>query len=325
MKLVVIIPCLNEETTLPLVLGSIPEQIPGIDTIEILVIDDGSTDRTVAVAKRLGVRHFIHHARNRGLAMSLRDGIRGAMEMQADIVVLTDGDNQYPQERIPDLIRPILDGTADTVIADRQVKSIEHFSRTKKFLQRFGTGVLNAAAGTDIPDSTSGFRAYSREAATKFNLIGQFNFAMETTLQAAHKRLQIATVPIRTNPKTRDSRLFKSSWEHVRKSAVALINAYIMYKPFMAFMTLGIILLAGGLIPFVHFLYLTLTTANAFGAHHLQSLIIGSVLLTGAFFCFTLGIIANLIRVNRVLMEDLLEELRRERYGMLVEETTDEP
>ncbi|MCL4310057.1 MAG: glycosyltransferase family 2 protein [Actinomycetota bacterium] len=324
MKLVIMIPCLNEEKTLSLVLETIPKEIPGIDTIDVLVIDDGSTDQTVAVAKQLGVKHFIHHARNRGLALSLREGIRGALELKADILVLTDGDNQYPQERIPDLIRPILDGAADTVIADRQVRTIEHFSPMKKFLQKFGTGVLNAAAGTSIPDSTSGFRAYSREAATKLNLIGKFNFAMETTLQAAQKRMNIATIPITTNPKTRESRLFKSSWEHVRKSAVALINAYIMYKPFMVFMTLGIILLIGGLVPFVHFLYLTLTTGNAFGAHHLQSLIIGGVLLTGSFFSFTLGIIANLIRINRILIEDVLEELRRERYGMLVEETIDD-
>ena len=320
MKLVIMIPCLNEEATLPLVITTIPKQIPGIDSIDILVIDDGSTDNTVAVARQLGVEHFIHHAKNRGLALSLRDGIRGALELKADILVLTDGDNQYPQERISDLIRPILDGTADTVIADRQVQTIEHFSPMKKFLQKFGTGVLNAVAGTSIPDSTSGFRAYSKEAAAKLNLIGQFNFAMETTLQAAHKRLKFVTIPVKTNPKTRESRLFKSSWQHVRKSAVALLNAYIMYKPFMVFMTLGIILLIAGLIPFFHFLYLVLTTRSPFGAHHLQSLIVGGVLLTGSFFSFTLGIVANLIRINRVLIEDILEELRRERYKMSLDE-----
>jgi glycosyltransferase involved in cell wall biosynthesis len=319
MKLVVMIPCLNEEATLPLVVATIPKKIPGIDKVEILVIDDGSTDKTVLVAKQLGVKYFIHHARNRGLAMSLRDGFRGALEMGADIVVLTDGDNQYPQERIPDLVKPILDGEADTVIGNRQIHTIEHFSPMKKFLQKFGTGVLNAAAGSDIPDSTSGFRAFSKEAITKLNLIGRFNFAMEMGIQSSYKRLSIASIKIQTNPKTRESRLFKSSWEHVRKSALALTNAYVMYKPFMVFMTLGIALFIAGLIPFANYLYVFLTTRTAFsGPHHLQALIIGTVLLNASFVSFTLGIIANLIRINRVLIEDVLEEQRRERYDILV-------
>jgi glycosyltransferase involved in cell wall biosynthesis len=309
------IPCLNEETTLPLVMVNIPKKIPGIDTIEVLVIDDGCTDQTVAVAKKLGVKHFIHHPKNRGLAFSLRDGLRGALEMGADILVLTDGDNQYPQERIPDLIKPIIEGKADTVIADRQTDKIAHFSPTKKFLQRFGTKVMNTAAGTSVPDSTSGFRAWSREAAIKLNLIGRFNFAMETTLQTAHKRLNIATIKIETNPKTRESRLFKSSWEHVRKSAVALSNSFLMYRPFIVFMTIGAILLVGGLIPFIHYIYVYFADKSPFGSHHLQSLIIGTVLLNGAFISFTLGIVANLIRINRSLLEDLLEEQRREHYN----------
>lgn len=311
------IPCLNEEATLPLVITTIPKKIPGIDSIDVLVINDGSTDHTVAVAKKLGVKHFIHHARRRGLAFSLRDGIRGALELGADILVLTDGDNQYPQQRIPDLIKPILEGRSDIVIADRQVHKIEHFSRSKKFLQKFGTKVLNAAAGTNIPDSTSGFRAYSKEAAIKFNLIGRFNFAMETTLQANYKRLAIETIKIETNPKTRESRLFKSNWEHVRKSGLALVNAYTMYKPLMVFSTLGVVLLIGGLIPFIHFayLYFTTPTKEAFGAHHIQSLIIGSVLVIVSFISFTLGVVANLVGINRALLEDLLEEQRRAKYN----------
>lgn len=321
MKLVIMIPCLNEEATLPLVVATIPKSIPGIDSIDILVINDGSTDKTVMVAKQLGVKHFIHHARTRGLALSLRDGIRGALELGADILVLTDGDNQYPQERIPDLVQPILDGKADTVIADRQIHTIVHFSRTKKFLQRFGTKVMNTAAGTNIPDAASGFRAYSKESAIKLNLIGRFNFAMETTMQASHNRLKLATIKINTNPKTRESRLFKSSWEHVRKSAIALVNAYIMYRPFMVFMSLGLVLLVAGLIPFIHYVYIYFTTArSAFGPHHLQSLIIGTVLLNASFISFTLGIVANLIRINRTLIEDVLEEQRRDRYGLVITE-----
>ncbi|HUA12987.1 MAG TPA: glycosyltransferase family 2 protein [Candidatus Sulfotelmatobacter sp.] len=320
MKLVIMIPCLNEETTLPLVLESIPKKIAGVDSQEILIIDDGCTDKTVEVARSYGVRHFIHHAKNRGLAYSLRDGIRGALEMGADILVLTDGDHQYPQERIPDLIKPILDGKADTVIGDRQTHTIEHFSPMKKFLQKLGTKVLNTAAGTNIPDSTSGFRAYSKEAAIKMNLVGRFNFALETTFQASHKRLNFVTIKIKTNPKTRESRLFKSSWEHVRKSAVALTNAYTMYKPFVVFMTIGIILLICGLIPFAHYLYVVVINSHPYGTHHLQALIIGTVLLNASFISFTLGVVANLIRVNRVLIEDVLEEVRRDRYDMTVHE-----
>ena len=319
MKLVIMIPCLNEEATLPLTLSTIPKKIKGIDVTEILVIDDGCSDNTVAVAKSLGVKNFIHHPQKRGLALSLRDGIRGALEMGADILVLTDGDNQYPQERIPDLIKPILDGEADTVIADRQTHTIEHFSPMKKILQKLGTTVLNKAAGTDIPDSTSGFRAYSREAAIKVNIVGRFNFAMETTLQASYKRMSIASIKIKTNPKTRESRLFKSSWEHVRKSAVALLNSYSMYKPYAVFISLGTILLILGLIPFINFLILVIFTKNPFGAHHLQSLIAGAVLLNASFISYTLGIIANLIRINRSLLEDILEEQRRSRFDISVE------
>lgn len=315
MKLVIMIPCLNEETTLPLTLANVPKKIPGIDQIEILIIDDGSTDKTVEVAKSLGVKHFIIHPKNRGLALSLRDAIRGALDLGADVLVLTDGDNQYPQEKIPDLIKPIIEGKFDIVIADRQTQNISHFSPTKKFLQKFGTAVLNFVAGTSIPDATSGFRAYSKEAAIKFNLVGRFNFAMETTVQASQKRLSIGTITIETNPKTRESRLFKSSWEHVRKSSVALFNAFMMYKSYVFFIAIGGILLISGLIPFIHYLFLVLThNKSAYGAHHLQSLLVGTVLLTGAFMSITLGIVSNLIRINRVLLDDILEEVRRSKY-----------
>jgi len=314
MKLVIMIPCLNEEDTLPLTLSTIPKTITGISDIEIVVIDDGCTDKTVEVAKKLGVKQFVHHARNRGLAHSLRDGIQRALELGADILVLTDGDNQYPQERIPDLIKPIMDGKADTVIADRQTHTIDHFSPTKKLLQKVGTTVTNLVAGTNIPDATSGFRAYSKEAAIKLNLVGRFNFAAETTIQAANKRLGLATITIKTNPKTRESRLFRTHWEHVRKSAAAMFNAYTMYKPYTVFLTLGAILFIAGAIPFAHYFYLVLTVKNPGGAHHLQSLLTGSVFLIASFFSVTLGIIANLIRINRSLIEDVLETIKRNQF-----------
>jgi len=314
MKLVIFIPCLNEEETLPSVLKSIPAKISGVDTIEVLIVDDGSTDNTVTVAKRLGVRHFLRHTVRQGLSKSFRDGLNYALEMGADIIVLTDGDNQYPQECTPDLIQPILEGRADTVIADRQVQTITHFSPNKKILQWFGTWVLNTAAGTKIPDAVSGFRAYSRAAALQLNPVAPYSFATETTIQAAHKGQSIAIVPIKTNPKTRESRQFKSNWQHVRRSSVTIVRAFYMYRPFALFLPLGFFFLVVGAAPFVHFFWLTITTKSPFGAHHLQSLIIGSVLLVASFISFTLGVIADLIRINRLLLEDILERQKRLDY-----------
>ena len=312
MKLIVMIPCLNEENTLATVLKSIPKKITGIDKIEVLVIDDGSTDKTVQVAKTMGVKHFIYHHKNQGLAYSFRVGLREALKLRADIIVITDGDNQYPQERIPDLVKPILNDKADLVIADRRVQTIEHFSPTKKLLQRVGTRILNLTAGTNIPDGTSGFRAYSRKAAVQLNLVTRWGYAMESTIQAGIKRHKIATIVIKTNPKTRESRNFKSSAQHVRRSAITIFRAFVMYRPYAVFLSAGVVFLILGLIPFAHYYYLVLTTNPkiANGPHHLQSMIIGTVLLIGAFICFTLGIIADLIRHNRSLLEDILEELK---------------
>lgn len=311
MKVVVQVPCLNEEETLPLVLNSIPKKIPNVDSVEVLIIDDGSTDKTVEIAKKHGVKHFVYHRRNRGLARSFQDGVLKALEMGADIVVNTDGDNQYPQERIADLVQPIIRGEAEIVIADRQVSDIEHFSGPKKWLQKFGTKVLNLAAGTNVPDAPSGFRAYSKEALLQLNVVTRFSYAMETIIQAGNKRLAIASLPIKTNPKTRESRLFKSSWEHVRKSGSAIVRAFLMYKPVSLFVGLGLVLLALGLIPFGRFLYFAVVDS---AGGHVQSLVIGSVLLIGAFMAFALGVIADLIRINRSLTEDMLEQIKRSRF-----------
>jgi glycosyltransferase involved in cell wall biosynthesis len=314
-KLVIMIPCLNEEGTLPLVLESIPKRIDGVDSIETLIVDDGCTDRTVEVARRLGVRHFVHHRKNQGLSRSFRDGLIRALELGADIIVLTDGDNQYKQERIPELIRPILDGEADTVIADRDTQNIEHFSATKKFLQKFGTWVLNLAAGTSVPDATSGFRAYSRKAAMQLNVIAEYSFATETTIQAAHKHHAMSHVTIPTNEKLRESRQFKSNWQHTRRSAVTIVRAFIMYKPYAIFLSLGFILLVLGLAPFVHVLWKSLRVHEylIFGPKHIRSLVVGTVLLIAAFISFTLGIVADLVRINRLLLEDVLEQVKKTR------------
>lgn len=311
MKLVIQIPCLNEEATLPLVLKSIPKSIEAIDEITILVIDDGSTDKTVAIAKKHGVEEFVSHPQNMGLARSFQDGIARALELGADIVVNTDGDNQYPQQEIPNLIKPLIEGRADIAIADRQTATIEHFSGFKKFLQKLGSDTVNWAAGTNLPDAASGFRAYSRASLMRLNTTTRFSYAMETIIQAGNKGMSIASVPITTNPKTRESRLFKSTFEHVRKSGAAIARAYVMYRPYVIFASLGILLLIAGLIPFVRYLILLLQDHTT---PHLQSLILGTVLLTGSFVCFVLGIVADLTRTNRILLEDTLEHLKELRF-----------
>ena len=313
MRLVVQVPCLNEEETLPLVLQSIPKQIPGIDEIIVLIIDDGSTDRTVEVAREHGVTHFVRHARNRGLGRSFHDGVQRALELGADIVVNTDGDNQYPQERIADLVQPIVHGRADIVIADRQVDKVEHFSRFKIMLQKVGSKIVNLAAGTDLPDAASGFRAYSRDSLMLLNTITRFSYCMETIIQAGNKKLKIDSISVVTNEKTRESRLFKSMGQHVRMSAGAIIRAYIMYKPYVIFTVLAAVFGVAGLVPFVRWGILQIVDDNPGG--HLQSLLIGSVLLIVSFLCVIIGILSDLIRTNRMLIEDGLEHTKKMRFG----------
>lgn len=313
MRLVVQVPCLNEEETLPLVLESIPRQIPGIDEIIVLIVDDGSTDRTVEVAQAHGVTHFVRHARNRGLGRSFHDGVQRALELGADIVVNTDGDNQYPQERITDLVQPIISGDAEIVIADRQVHLVEHFSPVKVMLQKLGSRTVNMAAGTDLPDAASGFRAYSRESLMLLNTITRFSYCMETIIQAGTKKLKISSIPIVTNPKTRESRLFKSTRQHVLNSAGAIIRAYIMYKPYVIFTFLAALFGTLGIIPFVRWGVLQVIDEKPGG--HLQSLLLGAVLLIVAFLNVIIGIISDLIRTNRMLIEDTLEHTKKMRFG----------
>lgn len=313
MRLVVQIPCLNEEQTLPSVLSTIPKEIPGVDEIIVLVIDDGSTDRTIEVAREHGVIHFVRHAGNQGLGRSFHDGVQRALELGADILVNTDGDNQYPQERIADLVQPIVHGRADIVIADRQTHLVEHFSWFKKKMQKFGSWVVNKAAGTDIPDAASGFRAYSRDSLILLNTITRFSYCMETIIQAGNKKLKIDSVTVLTNPKTRESRLFTSMTQHMRMSAGAIVRAYIMYKPYVIFSYLAIAFGVLGLIPFARWSVLQ------FSDHpggHIQSLLVGSVLLMIAVMCVIIGIISDLIRTNRALIEDTLEHTKKMRFAV---------
>ncbi|AWE41944.1 MULTISPECIES: glycosyltransferase family 2 protein [unclassified Actinobaculum] len=312
MKVFVQIPCLNEEKTLPLVLESIPETIPGVDELEILVIDDGSTDRTIEVAQSFGVKHIVRHARNQGLARSFRDGVDYALAHGADIVVNTDGDNQYPQERIPDLVAPLIAGEADVAIADRQTAKISHFSPFKKMMQAFGSKIVNIAAGTHLPDAASGFRAYSREALYRLNIITKFSYCMETIIQAGNKRLRIASVPVTTNAKTRESRLFNNIFQHMAKSASAIIKSFLMFKPHIPLGWLAVITGVLGIVPFVRFLVYAIQGESG---GHVQSLIFGSAMLVASLLSLALIVIADLQKTNRVLIEDALERVKRVQYA----------
>ena len=312
MKLIVQIPCLNEEATLPLVLTSIPSYIEGIDQIEILVVDDGSDDRTVEVAREHGVHHIVSHTSRMGLARSFRDGVEYALAHGADIVVNTDGDNQYPQGRIGDLVAPIIAGHADIVIGDRQTHTIEHFSSFKKIMQRFGSWVVNQAAGTELPDAASGFRAYSRYSLYRLNIVTQFSYTMETIIQAGNKRLAIASVEIDTNAKTRESRLFNNMFEHMIRSGQAILRSYLMFKPWSVFAGLTLLLGVIGLVPFVR--YAILLSSGDEGNHY-QSLMLGTLLLIGAALSTALGVLSDLSKTNRVLAEDQLQRLKEQAYG----------
>jgi glycosyltransferase involved in cell wall biosynthesis len=311
MKVVVQIPCLNEELTIDKVIDSIPKKIPGVDKIVILLIDDGSTDKSVAIAKAHGVTEFIHHTQTVGLGRTFHDGVMRALELDADIVVNTDADNQHPQEMISELVASIVAGKADIVIGNRGTQSIEYFSPLKKWLQKTGTKVVNAAAGTDVPDAASGFRAYSRESLMQINTVTRFSYTMETIIQAGNKGLAIASVPIVAKKALRPSRLFKSMHHHVLKSASAIIRAYIMYNPFTVFASIAIIMFVLGLIPFVRFLFFALQGERG---QHTLSLLLGLLFWVSALLAGAIGILADLIRTNRILNELALENLKRTRF-----------
>ncbi len=307
MKLIVQIPCYNEEQTLPLVIDSIPKHIDGIDVIETLVIDDGSTDKTVAVAKKLGVNHIIKHRRNQGLAFSFSDGINAALRHGADIIVNTDADNQYPQQDIPKLIAPILEGKAEMVVGDRQTAKIAHFSKLKKTLQWFGSAVVRQLSQVDVPDAVSGFRAYSREAAIQLNIVTDFSYVIETIIQAQHKRLAVASVPVITNAPTRDSRLFKSMGQHIQKSTAAIVRSFTMYRPLFVFMFVGVSMFYVGALLGLRFLYYAFIGE---GSGHIQSLIVAAVLIIVGFQTSMTGLMADLIAINRKLAEKSLTKLK---------------
>ncbi|HOQ04618.1 MAG TPA: glycosyltransferase family 2 protein [Anaerohalosphaeraceae bacterium] len=313
MKLIIQIPCYNEEATLPQVLADLPRQIDGIDIIEYLLIDDGSTDRTVETARRLGVHHILPLGTNRGLAFAFLRGLHYAVQLGADIIVNTDGDNQYDGRCIPDLIRPILEGRLDIVIGARPIKTIEHFSWSKKKLQQLGSRVVRQFSGTDIPDTTSGFRAYSAEAAMKLHVFNRYTYTLETIIQAGHMDLRIGSVPIRVNPQTRPSRLISSTPAYIARSASIILRSYITYKPLWTFFYVSIVPGTLGLALCIRYLYFFFTGS---GRGHLQSLLLAAILLILTFLLWVLGILADLISVNRKLIQEQLYLSRnQERTG----------
>ena len=308
MKLIVQIPCYNEEATLPQTVADIPRAISGVDQVEILIIDDGSNDRTVDVAREIGVDHIIRNKTNKGLARSFGIGMDACLRLGADIIVNTDGDNQYAGQDIPKLVRPILDGTADVVVGDRQTDTIEHFSWTKKRIQSIGSAGIRAFSGIDVPDAVSGFRAISRDAALQMNIVSSFSYTIEMLIQAGRKHMAVTSVPVGTNPKTRESRLFKSVPEFLEQSLTTLLRMYSMYHPLRVFVLIGLVLSLAGSVPIIRFLVFFFAGE---GAGHIQSLIIGGVLLVIGFVTFLIGMVADLINYNRQLIEMTLEKVRR--------------
>ena len=300
MKLIIQIPCLNEEETLPGTLADLPREVPGFDSVEWLVIDDGSTDRTVEVARANGVDHIVKLTNNKGLANGFQAGLDAALKLGADVIVNTDADNQYDASFIPDLVAPILAGNADMVVGDRQVMTIEHFSPLKKSLQRLGSWVVRQASETDVPDTTSGFRAYNREAALQLAVVSKYTYTLETIIQAGKMTVAVAHVPIRTNEKTRESRLFKSMGQYVRRNAVSIFRIYSMYEPLKVFMTLAAIIGVGAIAVWTRFL---VSYIQGEGAGHVQSLILGAVLFNAAVVLAALGIIGDLLSGQRIMLQ----------------------
>jgi len=301
-KLIIQIPCLNEEETLALTLSHLPREVPGYDTVEWLIIDDGSTDRTVEVARANGVDHVVSFRHNQGLAKGFMAGIEACLKLGADTIVNTDADNQYDASCIPDLVAPILDGRAEIVVGERPVMETEHWSLLKKYLQRLGSYAVRVASNTKIPDAPSGFRAIHRDAAMRMHVFSEYTYTLETIIQAGRKNMRIVSVPIRTNGETRPSRLMKSKRSYIQRSLVTILRVFLAYKPLRAFFTAGVVLGGIAAVIGVRFLW---AYAVGEGDGKIQSLILMSVLAMASFISFGVGVIADLQAVNRKLLEDV--------------------
>lgn len=311
MKLIIQIPCLNEAETLEIALNDLPKHIDGIDEIEYLIINDGSKDNTVEVAKNWGVHYVVNFKQNKGLARGFMAGLDACLRNGADIIVNTDADNQYCGEDIEKIVRPILDGKADIVIGERPIDNTEHFSPLKKKLQHIGSWTVRVASKSDIPDAPSGFRAYSREAAMRLNVVNQYTYTLETIVQAGHEKIAMTSVPIRTNAELRESRLFSSMFGYIKKSVVTIVRSFMMYKPLTFFGGLGVILFLIGLILGIR--YLVFIFAGVPGGH-VQSLILASTLMMMGFMTGVIGLQADIIAANRKILEDIQYHVRKIDY-----------
>ena len=309
MKLIIQIPCLNEELTLPATLADLPRELDGFDVVEWLVIDDGSTDATIEVARSHGVDHIVRLTNNKGLAAGFQAGLDAGLKLGADVIVNTDADNQYSADDIPALVAPVVRGDADMVIGDRNVMAIEHFSMVKKRLQRLGSWVVRQASGTDIPDATSGFRAYNREAALGLTVVSKFTYTLESLIQAGKGLVAVDHVVVSTNDKLRESRLFGSTSAYVRRNMVAIFRIYTGYEPLRVFTSLGVLFLCLSGLAWSPFLWAWLVDGDRSG--HLQSIVLGGVLLITAVQLFALGVLADLIAAHRVVSQRTLERVRR--------------
>jgi glycosyltransferase involved in cell wall biosynthesis len=323
MKLIIQIPCLNEEDQLPTTLGDLPRHVEGFDVVEWLIVDDGSTDRTIEVAKEHGVDHVVRLTNNKGLATGFQAGLDACLKLGADVIVNTDADNQYRAADIPKLVKPIVEGRADMVVGDRGVESIEHFSPLKKALQRLGSAVVRRASETDVPDTTSGFRAYNREAAIQVQVVSKYTYTLETIIQAGKMLIAIDHTPIRTNPVTRESRLFKSMWAYVRRNTLSIFRIYSQYEPLRVFMAAALVVGLGAVIIWGRFAYFYIVEDE--GAGHVQSLILGAVLFIAAVQLAALGVMGDILAGSRILQQRILERVRRVELKMGVEPSHYEP
>ena len=307
-KVIIQIPCYNEAQTLPVTVAELPRKIPGVDKVEYLVIDDGSTDNTQAIAEELGVEHIVHHAHNQGLASAFIDGLQAALQAGADIIVNTDADNQYQGADIPRLVAPLLAGNADIVVGDRGMTTHPYFSPFKRLLQQFGSWIVGLAAGVSISDATSGFRALSRDAALRTLVLSNYSYTLETLIQAGARQMAVSYVPIRVNPQTRPSRLMRNMPHFLTSSGSTILRAYTMYRPLRIFLILGSLLLIAGLGIGIRFLYYYFTSG---GTGHVQSLILMAVLLIMGLQTCLIGLLADLVGFNRKILEKILYRLRK--------------
>jgi len=312
MKLIIQIPCFNEEENLAATIGDLPKALSGADTIEYLIVDDGSTDRTVETARELGVDHIVSYPNNRGLAHAFSTGIDACLRLGADIIVNTDADNQYRGADIEKLIAPLLAKQAEIAIGERPIGDIEHFSPQKKRLQKIGSTVVRIASGTNIPDAPSGFRAYTRDAAMRINVINQYTYTLETIIQAGMNKTPIVSVPIRTNPQTRESRLFKNMWSYMLRSANVIVRSIMMYRPLKFFVSIGAVIAAIGLAFVIRFIVIAITASPE---GHIQSLVLSAMMIMVGMQFIVSGLQADIISANRKILEDIQQKIRQSFYS----------